>query len=172
MIFQPTQELMLKPELEKLVERLEKEKTKPKNINQEEKAFDLILNCTNPKELIGNAYLIEAIVEVIKDSTKDKTMFYMETAIFSNDKATKVMRLIFNKKEDIIFTLDLKDNNFFIQEKESLQIWKIEDFEDEPVDYEKAGIIRMLLLTIAEKLPFEKFFTDLIAIANTKNRKQ
>lgn len=160
----------LNKQMRDLISEIEIKRKKPENMNQEEKAFDLMLNCTNPQDLISNAYLIEAIVEVMKDSTRDKTMLYMETAVFSNDKATKVMRLIFNKKNNIIFTYDLKKEEFYIQEEENLKKWKLEDFEDEPVEYKKAGIIRMLLLTIAEKLPFEGFFTGLIAIANLKKK--
>lgn len=158
----------LTKQMQDLISGAEKEKPTPENMSQEEKAFDLMLNCSNPQELISNAYLIEAIVEVMKDSTRDKTMMYMETAVFSNDKDTHVMRFIFNKKENIIFTYDLKKDEFYIQEKETLNIWKMEDFEDDRVEYKKIGIIKMLLLTIAGKVPFDRFFTGLIAIASVK----
>ncbi|HCE5868788.1 TPA: hypothetical protein NHK58_001390 [Pseudomonas aeruginosa] len=144
-----------------------KPKEKTNTTNQEEKAFDLILNCKNPQELTENAYLIEAIVEVMKNSTKDKTMLFMETAVFSNDKDTNVMRLIFNKKENIIFTFDIRKNEFYIQEKDNLNIWKIEDFEDNPEEYKKAGIVKILLLTIADKIPFKGLFSALMIIAES-----
>lgn len=122
--------------------------------NLDEKAFDLMLESSEFDQILKGAGLIQALIEVIKDETKEKTMLYMNSTVFSHDKELKTMRLVFNNHDDIVFTLDINKNSFYIEEKSTLEKWTFENFEGN--DLRRAKIIEQFLRTINNEISLEK----------------
>lgn len=128
----------------------------------ESRFFDLILNLKNETQLKENALLLNSMTNVIKRETQNKTMYFMQTAEYSHNRITDMTRLSFNNNSDILFTVDLNKNSFFIQHRKTQEIFNVEDFKDDKEEYSRAIRIKTLLLLLADKIQMREFVKELI----------
>ena len=128
----------------------------------DKRAFDIIFYEEDPEQLKSAEYLVKAMLEIAKSELDKKSMLYYTGIAFSKDKMLETVRLVIEKEEDVIYTLDSRNREFYITNRKTLEKITANEFEGTDKDAITFKIAEQLLLAVDGKIEVSDFFNELI----------
>lgn len=128
----------------------------------DKRAFDIIFYEEDPEQLKSAEYLVKAMLEIAKSELDKKSMLYYTGIAFSKDKMLETVRLVIEKEEDVIYTLDSRNREFYITNRKTLEKITANEFEGSDKEVITFKIAEQLLLAVDGKIEVSEFFNDLV----------
>lgn len=128
----------------------------------DKRAFDIIFYEEDPEKVKSAEYLVKAMLEIAKSELDKKSMLYYTGIAFSKDKMLETVRLVIEKEEDVIYTLDSRNREFYITNRKTLEKITANEFEGSNKEVITFKIAEQLLLAVDGKIEVSAFFNELV----------
>lgn len=128
----------------------------------DKRAFDIIFYEEDSEKVKSAEYLVKAMLEITKSELHKKSILYYTGIAFSKDKMLKTVRLVIEKEEDVIYTLDSRNREFYITNRKTLEKITANEFEGSDKEVITFKIAEQLLLAVDGKIEVSEFFNDLV----------
>lgn len=152
----------LKNFLDSAYKEPESEVTTESEKHLDKRAFDIIFYEEDPEQVKSAEYLVKAMLEIAKSELNKKSMLYYTGIAFSKDKILETIRLVIEKEEDVIYTLDSRNREFYITNRKTHEKITANEFEGTDKDAITFKIAEQLLLAVDGKIEVSDFFNELI----------
>lgn len=128
----------------------------------DKKAFDFIFYEEDPEQLKGAEYLVKAMLEIAKSDLAKKSRLYYSGISFAKDRMSHTARLLIEKDENIIYSLDSISKEFYITNRKTLQKIMPDEFEGSDREMKTLQIANQLLLAVDGHIEVSDFFNELV----------
>lgn len=128
----------------------------------DKKAFDIIFYEEDPDKVKSAEYLVKAMLEIAKSDLAKKSRLYYSGISFAKDRMSHTARLVIEKDENIIYSLDSISKEFYITNRKTLQKIMPDEFEGSDREMKTLQIANQLLLAVDGHIEVSDFFNELV----------